>query len=137
MPTIFIFFGFRFMFYSNDHAPIHVHILKDGHEAKYNVDPVELVFDHGFKKHYILRTRAYPNYGVANPNYGRPSPSVLSKMIPSLRQHSPEAYWLDEVHNGEESQMQMRKTMPISWTNALLLLLLRKMPIQKITEFFE
>lgn len=42
------------MFYSNDHAPIHVHILKDGHEAKYNVDPVELVFNHGFKKHYIL-----------------------------------------------------------------------------------
>ena len=54
MPTIFIFFGFRFMFYSNDYAPIHVHILKDGHEAKYNVDPVELVFNHGFKKHYIL-----------------------------------------------------------------------------------
>ena len=54
MPTIFIFFGFRFMFYSNDHAPIHVHILKDGHEAKYNVDPVELVFNNGFKKHYIL-----------------------------------------------------------------------------------
>lgn len=42
------------MFYSNDHASIHVHILKDGHEAKYNVDPVELVFNHGFKKHYIL-----------------------------------------------------------------------------------
>ena len=54
MPTIFIFFGFRFMFYSNDHAPIPIHILKDGHEAKYNVDPVELVFNHGFKKHYIL-----------------------------------------------------------------------------------
>lgn len=54
MPTIFILFGFRFMFYSNDYAPIHVHILKDGHEAKYNVDPVELVFNHGFKKHYIL-----------------------------------------------------------------------------------
>ena len=54
MPTIFIFFGFRFMFYSNDHAPIHIQILKDGHEAKYNVDPVELVFNHGFKKHYIL-----------------------------------------------------------------------------------
>lgn len=54
MPTIFIFFGFRFMFYSNDHAPIHIHILKDGHEAKYNDDPVELVFNHSFKKHYIL-----------------------------------------------------------------------------------
>jgi hypothetical protein len=58
-------------------------------------------------------------------------------MIPSLRQHSPEAYWLDEVHNGEESQMQMRKTMLISWTNALLLLFLRKMPIREITAFFE
>ena len=28
MPTIFIFFGFRFLFYSNDHEPIHVHIAK-------------------------------------------------------------------------------------------------------------
>lgn len=27
MPTIFIFFGFRFMFYSNDHEPIHVHVI--------------------------------------------------------------------------------------------------------------
>lgn len=32
MPTIFIFFGFRFMFYSNDHTPVHVHIIKDGHK---------------------------------------------------------------------------------------------------------
>ena len=45
------------MFYSNDHAPIHVHILKDGHEAKYNVDPVEQVFNHGFKKHDIFSHR--------------------------------------------------------------------------------
>lgn len=29
MPTIFIFFGFRFMFYSNDHAPVHIHILEN------------------------------------------------------------------------------------------------------------
>ena len=36
VPTIFIFFGFRFMFYSNDHEPIHVHVIKDGNEAKYN-----------------------------------------------------------------------------------------------------
>ncbi len=34
MPTIFMFFGFRFLFYSNDHEPIHVHITKDGCEAK-------------------------------------------------------------------------------------------------------
>ena len=54
MPTIFIFFGFRFMFYSNDHEPIHVHIIKDGHEAKYNVEPIEQVYNHGFKRHDIL-----------------------------------------------------------------------------------
>lgn len=54
MPTIFIVFGFIFKFYSDDHEPIHVHIIKDGHEAKYNIDPaIEQVFNHGFKKHEI------------------------------------------------------------------------------------
>lgn len=28
MHTIFILFGFRFMFYANDHEPIHVHVVK-------------------------------------------------------------------------------------------------------------
>ena len=51
MPTLFIIFGFRFMFYSNDHTPINIHVIKDGCEAKYNVAPVELVFSHGFKRH--------------------------------------------------------------------------------------
>lgn len=51
MPTLFIIFGFRFMFYSNDHTPIHIHVIKDGCEAKYNVEPVELVLNHGFKRH--------------------------------------------------------------------------------------
>ena len=53
MPTIFIFFGFRFMFYSNDHEPIHVHVIKDGYEAKYNVSPLIQIYNHGFKKHDI------------------------------------------------------------------------------------
>ncbi len=53
MPTIFIFFGFRFMFYSDDHEPMHVHVIKDGCDAKYNISPVELVYNHGFKKHEI------------------------------------------------------------------------------------
>lgn len=38
------------MFYSNDHEPVHVHIFKDGNEAKYNVTPIELIYNHGFKK---------------------------------------------------------------------------------------
>lgn len=49
MPTIFIFFGFRFMFYSNDHEPILVHVIKDGNEAKYNVSPLIQIYNHGFK----------------------------------------------------------------------------------------
>ena len=53
MPTIFIFFGFRFMFYSNDHEPVHIHIIKDGCEAKYNVEPISQVYNHGFKKQQI------------------------------------------------------------------------------------
>ena len=54
MPTLFIIFGFRFMFYSNDHTPIHIHVIKDGCEAKYNVEPMELVFNQGFKKMICL-----------------------------------------------------------------------------------
>ena len=54
MPTIFIVFGFVFKFYSDDHTPIHVHVIKDGKEAKSNVEPiVTQVFNHGFKKHEI------------------------------------------------------------------------------------
>ena len=50
MPTIFIVFGFRFMFYANDHTPIHVHIIKDGNSAKYSIYPVELIENKGFKR---------------------------------------------------------------------------------------
>ena len=53
MPTIFTFFGLRFMFYSDDHEPVHVHIKGGGREAKYNVQPVEMVYNHGFKKHEL------------------------------------------------------------------------------------
>ena len=53
MPTIFIIFGFRFAFYSNDHEPIHVHVIKEECEAKYNVVPVQRIYNHGFKKHEI------------------------------------------------------------------------------------
>lgn len=54
MPTIFIIFGFVFKFYSDDHEPIHVHVIKDGNETKYNIEPeVMQVFNHGFKKHEI------------------------------------------------------------------------------------
>ncbi len=53
MPTVFIFFGYRFLFYSNDHDPVHVHIVNDDCEAKYNVKPIEQIYNHGFKKQQI------------------------------------------------------------------------------------
>ncbi len=53
MPTLFIIFGFRFFFWSNDHEPIHVHISKGNSEAKYNVETLELVENFGFKKNEL------------------------------------------------------------------------------------
>ena len=41
MPTIFILFGFRFMFYANDHEPIHVHVIKGDVSAKFTLFPEE------------------------------------------------------------------------------------------------
>lgn len=49
MPEIFRLFGFRFMFYANDHEPIHVHVVKDGKKAKFTLFPVELVRNDGLK----------------------------------------------------------------------------------------
>lgn len=45
MPTIFILFGLRFMFYAN----IHVHVVKGGASAKFTLFPVELVKNNGLK----------------------------------------------------------------------------------------
>ena len=51
MPTIFILFGFRFMFYANDHEPIHVHVIKGkgNVSAKFTLFPVTLVKNNGLK----------------------------------------------------------------------------------------
>lgn len=38
MPTIFTRDGFRFFFYSNDHAPIHVHVRRGDGEAVFEVE---------------------------------------------------------------------------------------------------
>lgn len=48
MPTIFILFGFRFMFYAND-QPIHVHVIKGDVSAKFTLFPVTLIKNNGLK----------------------------------------------------------------------------------------
>lgn len=51
MPTLFIFFGLRFYFYSEEHPPIHIHIQNADGKAKFNVDPeIELVYNKGLNK---------------------------------------------------------------------------------------
>lgn len=49
MPTIFYFFGFRFMFCANDHWPIHVHVVKGNISAKFTIFPVSLIENNGLK----------------------------------------------------------------------------------------
>ena len=51
MPTVFRQDGFRFFFYSNEgdpREPIHVHVMKDGAEAKFWVSPAACARSHGF-----------------------------------------------------------------------------------------
>ena len=55
MPTLFYIFGFRFYFWSNEHEPIHVHVEKGDAEAKFNINPVELVYNHGFRPNERFR----------------------------------------------------------------------------------
>ena len=45
MPTLFTVVGFRFMFYSNDHEPIHVHVIKGSAEARFQVQSEVVLLD--------------------------------------------------------------------------------------------
>ena len=58
MPLLFTFFGLRFMFYSNDHEPIHVHVVKGKGKiketAKFNIMPeITLVENNGLQSNEI------------------------------------------------------------------------------------
>ncbi|MDN3585524.1 DUF4160 domain-containing protein [Pedobacter aquatilis] len=49
MPTLFIVFGLRFFFYSNEHLPIHIHVRNADGEAKFEVEEVKLISNRGLK----------------------------------------------------------------------------------------
>ncbi len=62
MPEIFRFFGLRFLFYANDHQPIHVHVvkgkgLKDA-QAKFTIEPVKLIENNGLSKSELKMAEA-------------------------------------------------------------------------------
>lgn len=49
MLTLFYWNGFRFFFFSNEHKPIHVHVVKGENAAKFNLVPeIEMVNNYGF-----------------------------------------------------------------------------------------
>lgn len=49
MPTLFIYLGLRFFFYSNDHEPIHVHVSSGDGEARFQLEPIQLIENKGLK----------------------------------------------------------------------------------------
>lgn len=52
MPVVFRHNGYRFFFYSNEgnpREPAHIHVMKDGSDAKFWLHPeVNVAYNHGF-----------------------------------------------------------------------------------------
>lgn len=57
MPTVLRIKGYRFFFYTNEHFPIHIHIEKENKTAKFNLEPLELVYTRRFKASEISEIR--------------------------------------------------------------------------------
>ncbi len=58
MPTVFRHDGFRFFFYSNEgdpREPMHIHVMKDGGEAKFWLYPVTVARSDGFDARTLRR----------------------------------------------------------------------------------
>lgn len=57
MPTVLRAYGLRFIIYTNDHEPAHVHVIKDNGEIKVDLWPQtpRLVATEGFSKKDIRR----------------------------------------------------------------------------------
>ena len=49
MPMLFELFGFRFLFYSNEHTPIHIHVIRGSAKAKFLLFPITLIENKGMK----------------------------------------------------------------------------------------
>lgn len=44
MPTLLKINGFKFFFYSNEHLPKHIHVMKNDEFAKINLENFEVIF---------------------------------------------------------------------------------------------
>lgn len=51
---MFFYLGLRFIFYSNDHEPVHVHVSSGDAEAKFRIEPeIVLIENSGLKSREI------------------------------------------------------------------------------------
>ena len=55
MVTVHSAHGCRYVIFTNDHDPPHVHVFGQGAEAKLSLDPVALLWSAGFKKADLRR----------------------------------------------------------------------------------
>jgi len=55
MPTLLNLYGLKFFFYSNEHLPIHIHVRNADGEAKFNLEPIELLENRGLKNKDLKR----------------------------------------------------------------------------------
>lgn len=58
MPTVFRAGSYRFFFYASDRdEPVHVHVEREGHVAKFWLDPVRLQESGGFSRSELNRVQ--------------------------------------------------------------------------------
>jgi hypothetical protein len=66
VPTIFI-EGYKFRFYSSDiHEPPHMHVIRDGKEAKIWLQPVVVEYNRGYNKPELNRIMKLTRQNQAN-----------------------------------------------------------------------
>jgi hypothetical protein len=53
MPTILYENGFRFYFYSHEHDPAHIHVIKDNFKVKINLLDMNLMDNKGMKLKHL------------------------------------------------------------------------------------
>lgn len=59
MPTIMIFKSIKILIYFNDHTPAHIHAVKDGAEAKVNLEDCKCFYARGFSSKAVKRIEQF------------------------------------------------------------------------------
>ncbi len=56
MPTVLRIGPYRFFFYSNEAGePAHIHVRSSNCEAKFWLEPIEMAYNYGYRRHELSR----------------------------------------------------------------------------------